>query len=61
MATEDKDVLRLMISEDDFVAESKRRQLGFDEVLKKAMLHASASEAISWSVSDDSLRNTLSN
>ena len=59
MATTQADVLRLMISEAAFIAGSKRKQLGFDESTKRAMLHASASDVIAWQVSDDSLQCVL--
>ena len=53
------DVLRLFISQAAFLAGSKRRQMGFDKTLKKALLHNDVSDTLAMSWSDDSLQCLL--
>ena len=56
--TEEKDVLRLFVTEAAFLSTARPRQLGFDTTPGniKAMLRSVDGLSIAWSVSDDSLQ-----
>jgi len=57
--TEEKDVLRLFITETAFLAGSKRRQLGIDKATKRLLLHNDTDDTLVDGWSGDSLQLLL--